>query len=333
MLKNLDPPLWPPLAPTAEGLAIARAQCSVPRSARAAGPAQAQALRRELGHSLERLGDGGLRLHVAPTCEITPQGDGHFHLAPELFVQLSGSTTFRFPQGMRVLGPGEALVLPPKLLHAEQVQADGPQRPFRNVVIYAEGGTLSCHLAHEAAPGLPGILHLESCRHAQATRVHDWLTEASRLGRELDDAPPTDRRWAALQARSLVAAATAGVLRALDDADPGEPAEPPLVARLRVLVQNQLGDHALSVRSLARQSGCTPDYLSHVFSRTTGEHLAAHITRLRMERAARLLHESDMAGKEVAWACGYSSQSYFVRSFREHHGVTPTAWRRSAVAA
>ena len=71
--------------------------------------------------------------------------------------------------------------------------------------------------------------------------------------------------------------------------------EPPLVARARVLIQNQLGDQALSVKRLAGQLGCTADYLSHVFSQTSGEHLAAYINRQRMERGAHLLREGGLA--------------------------------------
>ncbi|HNB43014.1 MAG TPA: AraC family transcriptional regulator, partial [Burkholderiaceae bacterium] len=122
-------------------------------------------------------------------------------------------------------------------------------------------------------------------------------------------------------------AAVAGVLRAIDEPAEAAALEPPLVARLRLLMRNQLGDPALSVGSLAEQLGCTPDYLSHLFHRSCGEHLVACINRLRLERATRLLTEGRLAGKEVAWACGYASQSYFIRSFRAQFGLTPKAWQ------
>ncbi|HMY98225.1 MAG TPA: AraC family transcriptional regulator, partial [Burkholderiaceae bacterium] len=125
----------------------------------------------------------------------------------------------------------------------------------------------------------------------------------------------------------LVTAAVAGVLRAIDEPAEAAALEPPLVARLRLLMRNQLGDPALSVGSLAEQLGCTPDYLSHLFHRSCGEHLVACINRLRLERATRLLTEGRLAGKEVAWACGYASQSYFIRSFRAQFGLTPKAWQ------
>jgi len=300
--------------------------------ARAAAPERATRLRDYLAGFLDAAAQGRLPVHV-PVVPVSgvARGAGHFHLAAELFLQVSGWTLFRFPQGEWRLRSGEALVLPPRLLHAEQVGSDGPEAPFCNVVIYAEGPALSCHLAHELAPGQPGILHLEASQHPQAARVHDWLGDAARLGRPAGE----HDTWAATQARALVSATTAGVLRALAEVDPDTRPEPSLVARARVLVQNQLGDHTLSVKRLAEQSGCTADYLSHVFSQATGEHLAGYIVRQRMERAARLLGDPALAGKEVAWACGFATQSYFIRSFRGHFGVTPQVWRagREAVAA
>ena len=293
-------------------------------------PEHAQRMRRHLRDFAACMIDGRLPVRLPhATGDGVARGDGHFHLAPELFLQVAGWTRFRFPHGELLLSAGEALLLPPKLLHAESVGAAGPDEPFCNLVVYAEGAALSCHIAHESAPGRPGILHLEASRHPQAARIHEWLGDAARFGHEGSASP-----WAATQLRSLVAVATAGVLRAMDDDDPAGQAEPATIARVRVLIQNQLGDQGLSVRRLAEQSGCTADYLSHLFARTTGEHLAGFIVRLRIERAARLLGESAMAGKEVAWACGFATHSYFIRSFRAHFGITPKAWRAGrAVAA
>jgi AraC-like DNA-binding protein len=253
---------------------------------------------------------------------VVSRGEGHFHLGAELFLQLAGSTQFQFPQAAWHLGAGQALVVPPTVRHSECVRADGPapEQAFANLVIYADAQTLSCHLAREVRPGQPGILHLEARQHALAGRIHDWLADAAACG-------ATDDPLAAVQARALVAAALAAVQRALAEDDPAAPPEPALVARVRVLVQNQLGDHTLSVRGLAEECGCTADYLSHLFRQVSGEALVACINRLRMERAARLLADSALVGKEVAWACGFASQSYFIRTFRTHFGVTPKEYR------
>ena len=285
----------------------------------------------ELHHALLAFHDaasrGVLPLHVpAAASAPTGRGEGHFHLAPELFLQVAGWTDFRFPDGACRLRAGEALLVPPQLRHDETVGDDGRARTqrFRNLVLHSEGTQLRCHVALEREPGRPGIAHLEVRQHAQARPVHDWLSDAARLG-------PASARGEA-QARALVAASLAGTLQALEEGDDaGAPAEPPLVARLRVLLQNQLGDPALSVQRLAQQSGCSADHLAQQFRAVTGEHLLSRINRMRIERAQHLLAETELAVKEIAWACGYASPGYFIRVFRQHCGSTPQAWRDEAV--
>jgi AraC-like DNA-binding protein len=309
-------------------------------------------LRARLADVAAGLMRGTQRLH-RPAPAGVARGEGHFHLGPELFLQLSGWTRFHLPHGERLVGPGEALLMPARLLHAEAVGPGADGTPFRNLVVYADGQVLTCHLAHEHAPGEPGILYLEARQHAQAARILAWLSDAAAGGDGSDDAAASgegcdpapiggpavgDEADAhgprALQARALVLAALAGVQRVLADRpDTRAPAEPPLIARLRVLIQNQLGDQDLSVRRLGEQSGCSADHLSHRFRAATGEHLVAYINRQRMERAAHLLADTDLAVKEVAWACGFATASYFIRTFRTHHGETPVAWRATHARA
>ena len=304
--------------------------------------ALAARLRQHLADAVQRLATGSADVrHPGLQGDLLPRSSGHipghFHLAGELFIQLSGWTEFQFARDTLRLSTGEILLVPPRLLHHERVGADTDGRPFENLVIYAEDGAYRCHLAQEAASGIPGILFLDMGRHAQATLVEDWLAGAARAVEDgaATKPAPTDSSepesphpdWAVIQSRALVVAALTGILSALDDPQQNPPAEPMPVSRLRVMVQNQLGDHTLSVRSLAEQTDYTADYLSNLFSTTTGEHLSAYINRLRLERAAHLLRESTLAGKEIAWACGFSSPSYFIRAFRAHYGQTPKSWR------
>ena len=187
-------------------------------------------MRQHLGDFLQRAMAGSMVVHL-PGGAPVERGEGHFHVGPELFLQTSGWTDFRLPHGTLTLGPGEALLMPPQLLHAEQVRA-APAQPFANLVVYAEAHALTCHLAHETQAGRPGIRHLEMRQHPQARHIHDWLADAARLGQS------QQAEWAALQVRALVAAATAGVLRALADIDPHTAPESAWVTKVRVLVQN-----------------------------------------------------------------------------------------------
>lgn len=301
-----------------------RPDCPPPgsRNDRLGDPMLSQDLRRALRAALPQLARGDSVLHrPPPQVGWQPGAHGHYHSAPELFLQISGWTHFTFPQGTCRLLAGQALLLPPHLQHAETVGSDA-SGPFSNLVFYAEGPAFSAHLADAQQPGLPEILHLEARTTPLASNMAQWLLAASQPTPDVDAAIDD---W---RARGLVGATLAQALLLLEQAATEQRDEPPLVARVRLLVKNQLGDPGLSVRGLASQGGCTADYLSHLFHRHAGEHLVAYITRLRMERAVQLLDSSGMAVKEVAWACGYSGPGYFIQAFRRHHGVTPSAWRQ-----
>lgn len=290
-------------------------------------PALAQRLRQDLGDFIARAANGSLRM-VSPPPQPgwTTRGAGHLHLNSELFLQVHGHTEFRFPHGQVLLQAGEALVMPPKLLHDEWV-AGGDLQPFSNIVINADHQSMSIHLANEAKPGRPGNLYLETYQHVEAQRIEAWLNDAAK--------PPADDAhglWP-LQQRALVLTALSAVSRMVDAPQKAVSSEPALLGRLRVAVQNRLGEADLTVASLAEELGCTADYLSHLYSRSTGEHLWQVVLRQRLARAARLLAESDSAVKEIAWCSGFASASYFIRSFRQQFGMTPKAYRTQAAAA
>ena len=140
----------------------------------------AQRLRELVERFARAAAEGRAPLWLPPHPAAWPgRGQGHFHLAAELFLQVSGTTRFVFPHAERLLQPGEMLLVPPKLLHDEHVRAAGPApaQAFQNLVIHADAGSLCSHLAHEAQPGRPGILHLEVRGHAQVARIQDWLAD------------------------------------------------------------------------------------------------------------------------------------------------------------
>lgn len=267
---------------------------------------------------------------VRPVVGVSWQAgaQGHYHTAPEMFVQLSGWTHFTFPDGECLLQPGQVLLLPAYLQHQERVGGGGGGAPFSNLVLYAESERLSVHLAGERHTGHPEVRHLEFRHGAACSPVLQWLQQASHRAQR--GGVDSDSDWVVAEERravALTAAALTSVWQMLmhPGTDPG--GDSPLVAKVRLWVKNQLGDADLSVQGLAAQAECSADHLSQRFRKETGEYLVAYITRLRMERACHLLEHAELAVKEVAWACGYSRSSYFIQAFRRAFGVTPQAWR------
>jgi AraC-like DNA-binding protein len=53
----------------------------------------------------------------------------------------------------------------------------------------------------------------------------------------------------------------------------------------------------------------------------------AEIQRARLERAQRLLAESDLSVERIAAASGFSSSGYLIRLFKREMGLAPGAFR------
>ena len=63
-----------------------------------------------------------------------------------------------------------------------------------------------------------------------------------------------------------------------------------------------------------------------------GLSLGVWIAKERVHLACDLLVHPGHNIAEVAWTCGFSSPSYFIRVFKAYTGATPKAWRIQAMA-
>jgi AraC family transcriptional regulator of adaptative response / methylphosphotriester-DNA alkyltransferase methyltransferase len=85
---------------------------------------------------------------------------------------------------------------------------------------------------------------------------------------------------------------------------------------------------------VARRVATSRRQLQRVFAEIGGTTFSAHLTRVRLERAAELLRRDPRPVPEIARAVGFRSASAFSVAFRRHHGVPPGAIRgRSGRAA
>lgn len=69
-------------------------------------------------------------------------------------------------------------------------------------------------------------------------------------------------------------------------------------------------------------------YFSTFFKEATGETFIEALTRIRMERAQKLLETTNMKSCEVAMEVGYSDPHYFSSIFKKRQGMTPTEYSK-----
>lgn len=253
----------------------------------------------------------------------------HFHPTPELFVQTGGVTRFEGPEQRWDLDAGEIGLMPRGVPHAETPL--DRETPYGIVVACYRptGFTLIRAHAVDEPTGTrritpKAVAVVDSERGRDAFRYLDEAEQAWAAGGE--------RRGAGEVAVDLVRV----FLRVLaEEARRGEPTRrrySPVVESARAVARSHLADSRLSVDWLARAAGCSPDHLTRRFRAETGSSVVAWLNGERVAMAQRLLEEKKYQVSEVAWACGFTHPSYFIRVFRARTGMTPLAFRRTCAA-
>ncbi|WP_404403360.1 GyrI-like domain-containing protein [Pelagibacterium halotolerans] len=89
----------------------------------------------------------------------------------------------------------------------------------------------------------------------------------------------------------------------------------------------------LSFDMLADIACLSPYHWSRIYSAMRGETIAATIRRLRLQRAADRLANSDLDIEAIAARAGYSSTDTFRRAFKDSFGTSPAAYREKGTHA
>jgi two-component system, sensor histidine kinase LadS len=84
----------------------------------------------------------------------------------------------------------------------------------------------------------------------------------------------------------------------------------------------------LSRDRLADAVGLSPDQLSRVFNRITGQKITKYVSTLRVQEAARMLRETDMPIITISFEAGFENLRTFNRAFSQHFGMSPSEFRK-----
>ncbi len=122
-----------------------------------------------------------------------------------------------------------------------------------------------------------------------------------------------------LVAVSRLAADVVGHLRLQDE---------PLLAHVFEFIEARYRE-PISLRDVARAVALSPGHLTTLVGRKTGRTVQQWISEQRMAEARRLLVETPLTVAAVGAAVGFRDPSYFIKSFRRAHAVTPLQWRRA----
>lgn len=104
---------------------------------------------------------------------------------------------------------------------------------------------------------------------------------------------------------------------------------PPELARILPALEAMRATLAapLSVPALARRCDLSQAQFRRVFARAVGCSPVAHLRRLRLAEACRLLRHTRGTVESIAGQVGYGEPAYFANTFRQAIGMPPGAYR------
>jgi AraC family transcriptional regulator len=88
-------------------------------------------------------------------------------------------------------------------------------------------------------------------------------------------------------------------------------------------------DRPVKLKELARVACFSQFHFHRIFGAVTGETLNQFTTRLRLEKAIRLLRFSPQSSTDIALECGFSSPATFSRAFHSVYGTSPSQFRKT----
>lgn len=87
----------------------------------------------------------------------------------------------------------------------------------------------------------------------------------------------------------------------------------------------------LSVEQVAAKFGLSKYYFSRLFAKYLHCQFNEFLTLRRLKAAETMLVQPDMSITDIAYSCGFGSNSTFSRLFHEHRGCSPSEYRKAFV--
>jgi YesN/AraC family two-component response regulator len=103
-----------------------------------------------------------------------------------------------------------------------------------------------------------------------------------------------------------------------------------LVLRAMQYLEREYASH-VTLRSVADELFISPNYLSELFSKTTGIRFSEYLLRLRMEKAKLYLLDVSYKVSDVTALVGFSDARSFSSAFKRLYHMTPLEYRNREV--
>ncbi len=131
------------------------------------------------------------------------------------------------------------------------------------------------------------------------------------------------------QAQSLISDQVREIILTIES---GERSSSGLYAKnVQEFIDKNYSDPELSSKSIADQFHVSVAYLNRIFKQKTGESISSYIKLLRLEKAKKLLLETNKSVESIAKSVGFENTKYFYPLFKNEYGISPNLFRTSVI--
>ncbi len=90
-------------------------------------------------------------------------------------------------------------------------------------------------------------------------------------------------------------------------------------------------EQRIDLEELGKITGYSPNHFQRLFIEVMGVSPVKYLEHIRIDRAKFLLMENEKTLSEIAYECGFSSQSYFSKVFKKHTLLSPYEFQTSSL--
>lgn len=153
--------------------------------------------------------------------------------------------------------------------------------------------------------------------------------DALKLGaRDYVEKPLVDDDLLEIVRRHATAERSEDVTESVGEQHEPRPIDPRVVEALRI-VKQRYSEPGLRLRTIARQLGLSVEHICRLLKRETRLTFQMHLHRTRVREAERLLTQTDLSVKEIAYWTGYATSTRLDHHFKRWRGVPPSVFRGS----
>lgn len=102
--------------------------------------------------------------------------------------------------------------------------------------------------------------------------------------------------------------------------------KPLWVSKVKEIIHNQFAEK-ITLKYLSEQTNMHPTHLSRYFPRYFGTTIGNYIRKVKIEYSVSLLNKS-YSLTDIAYQCGFSDQSHFIRCFKSTYNISPNTFRK-----